>query len=259
MVFKEFKGTMSVTNRLIFELLHDQSLKKADMLWSISYATKKGIDKYFPVRKSRDVFVGFFINTQIFKRKQISSSEKENLSLRFNLHHKTLLFVGTLEPRKNLKYLLSLMPELAIQGYNLLVVGAKGWGNTDIKQIVDSPGYPRESVVFAGFLTSEELVSIYNLASVYVSTSHNEGFGMPQLEAMACGCPVVSPHNSAMIEVVEGAGETVKSWDAQDWINTINQVYTNREYYIQAGFQRVETYKVGHVIKNLTHYIEQHL
>lgn len=110
-------------------------------------------------------------------------------------------------------------------------------------------------MVFAGFLSTEELIKIYNMASVYVSTSSNEGFGMPQLEAMACGCPVVSPHNSAMIEVVEGAGETVKTWEKQDWLEKINQVYQNRDFYINAGFKRVMEYKKELVVKRLTHYI----
>jgi glycosyltransferase involved in cell wall biosynthesis len=79
---------------------------------------------------------------------------------------------------------------------------------------------------------------------------------MPQLEAMACGCPVVSPHNSAMIEVVYGAGETVKSWNANDWINTINMVYNNREKYILAGLNRVKKYEREDIIKDLTIYME---
>jgi glycosyltransferase involved in cell wall biosynthesis len=78
---------------------------------------------------------------------------------------------------------------------------------------------------------------------------------MPQLEAMACGCPVVSPHNSAMVEVVEGAGETVKTWDEADWLKTITYVDQNREDYIAKGFKRVAAYKRETVIRNLIDYI----
>lgn len=259
MVFKEYKETMSGANKLFFQLLHDKSLNKADMLWCNSHYTKAGIEKYFPNRKCRNVFTGFFINTQVFKRNPISKIEREYIYQKFNLNDKFLLFVGTREPRKNLEFLLSLMPALAAQGYYLLVIGAKGWGDSEIKTMINSPGFPRKQVVFAGFLTSVELVKLYNLASVYVSTSWNEGFGMPQLEAMACGCPVVSPHNSAMIEVVEGAGETVKTWEEQEWISAINKVFNNREEYIKTGLQRVKDYQTEKVIKNLTYYLEQHL
>lgn len=259
LVFKEHKETMSGMNKLFFQLLHDRSISKADLIWSNSYYTKQGINRYFPLRRCEEIFVGFFINKKLFRKIPISIDEKDRLYHKLKIKDKLLLFVGTLEPRKNLSFLLSLMPKLATQGYTLLVVGAKGWGNSHIKNIFDSKDFPHKQVIFAGFLTSEELVILYNLASIYVSCSLNEGFGMPQLEAMACGCPVVSPHNSAMIEVVEGAGETVKTWEQQDWIDTINLVYNNREKYIKAGFKRIEEYKINTVISNLIRYMERHM
>ena len=258
-VYKEHKETMSLATRLYFKLLHDKSVCQADMLWFNSIYTQNSIEKYFPNRKCQKGYVGFFINTDVFKTIQVSLDEQKYIYQKYNLHNKFLLFVGSLEPRKNLQFLLRLMPALALQGYRLLVVGAKGWGKTDIRNIIDAEEFPKANVVFAGFISTEELVKIYNLASVYVSTSKNEGFGMPQLEAMACGCPVVSPHNSAMIEVVEGAGETVKSWDEHDWIDTINKVYEERIKYIQAGYKRVNKYKREYIVKSLTDYININL
>ncbi|WP_026464819.1 glycosyltransferase family 4 protein [Adhaeribacter aquaticus] len=255
MVYKEHKETMSLANRVYFDLFHDISIKNANFLWSNSTFTKEGIIKYFPERKCKDIFSGFFINTSIFKKDEINSEEKAEICLKHNLNDKFLLFVGTLEPRKNLTFLLSLMPQLALLGFDLLIVGANGWGETKIKNVVEAEGFPKEKVKFAGFLTTDELIKIFNVASVYVSTSLNEGFGMPQLEAMACGCPVVSPHNSAMVEVVAGAGETVSSWDKVDWVKTINKVYLNRDSYIEAGFKRVEEYNREYVIRKLQSYL----
>lgn len=257
-VFKQFKHTMSLGNRLLSEMFYDKSIKKADMLWAISHYTKSEIENYFPKRKCKDIFVGLSINDHIFRKLEVSDEEKKALLKQFNIGEKLILFVGTLEPRKNLSFLLSLMPELAKQGYSLLVVGAKGWGTTHIKQIVEEPNFPSESVFFAGFITTDQLIKIYNIASIYVSTSQNEGFGLPQLEAMACGCPVVSPHNSAMIEVVEGAGETVKTWNTHDWVETINKVFNNREHYVQAGLLKAEDNKWDKIITRLTTYIYYH-
>jgi len=256
MVFKQFKNTMSFINRSLFELLHDRSINKADLLWANSDYTKKGIEAFFPDRKCKTVFTGFFINTTIFKRTSLTPVKKQELMAKYNLAGKFIIFVGTLEPRKNLSFLLSLMPELATSGFNLLVIGAKGWGETSIKDVITAPGYPENNVTFAGFVSSEDLVKLYAIASVYVSTSLNEGFGMPQLEAMACGCPVISPHNSAMIEVVAGAGETVKSWNKEDWIQTIQKVCSNPNGYIQAGFDRVRSYERQAVLQRLTDYIQ---
>jgi len=255
MVFKQFKNTMSFINRVLFELLHDQSINNADLLWANSAYTKKGIEDSFPDRKCKSVFTGFFINTTIFKCTSLTPAKKQDLRSKYNLAGKFIIFVGTLEPRKNLSFLLSLMPELATFGFSLLVVGAKGWGETSIKDVVTAPGYPKNNVTFAGFVSTEDLVKLYAIATVYVSTSLNEGFGMPQLEAMACGCPVVSAHNSAMIEVVEGAGETVKTWNKEDWIQTIINVSLNSSDYIQAGFNRVKSYEQQDVIARLNAYI----
>ncbi len=254
-VFKQYKHTMQGANRLFFEFLYDQSINKADMLWAISDYTRLELEKYFPKRKCRNIFVGLSINQEIFKRIPVTEEEKQRLLDKFGLTGKFILFVGTLEPRKNLPFLLSLMPELAKDGYNLLIVGAKGWGKTHIKELIETPGYPKGNVVFAGFVATDELVKLYNIASIYVSTSRNEGFGLPQMEAMACGCPVVSPHNSAMIEVVEGAGETVNTWNHQHWIDTINKVYADRNHYVEAGLKRVREQSWSAIINRLADYI----
>ena len=103
-----------------------------------------------------------------------------------------LFFVGSFQPRKNLPFLLSLMPDLYKKGLQLLVVGGKGWKNTSISEIINSPGFPSEAVVFAKFVTNEQLADLYKIAECFVSTSLNEGFGLPQLEALKCGCPVVT-------------------------------------------------------------------
>jgi glycosyltransferase involved in cell wall biosynthesis len=94
-------------------------------------------------------------------------------------------------------------------------------------------------------------VRLYNLAALYVSTSLNEGFGLPQLEAMNCGCPVVSPHNSAMVEVVEGAGMTVEGWDLGAWYDTILSVYNNSEYYRNLGLQRAKQYEWPAIVHSI--------
>lgn len=257
MVYKEYKETMAGGNRFIFNLLHNRTINKADLLWANSNYTTSRIQHYYPQRKCKRIFTGFFINSAIFRPVKVTPEEVKRLMMKYSLQQKFILFVGTLEPRKNLVFLLSLMPELAALGYSLLVIGAKGWGNTAIKTMVAEAHFPRDKVVFAGFVPTDELIKIYNIAFIYVSTSLNEGFGMPQLEAMACGCPVVAPHNSAMIEVVEGAGATVKNWNKKEWIRTIEHVAGNRAHYIEAGFARVTSYEQNAVLQSLSTYINE--
>lgn len=220
----EYKQTMTWSNRLLNWFIFKYAIKNADFLWANSNYTKTKINQYFPKRKSQNIFVGCSVDREVYHSIQISKEEKESIKLKYNLTaDKFILFVGSLEPRKNLTYLLSLMPELSKHNIQLLVVGGKGWKNTNIKRIIDSSESIKKSTVFAGYVTNEELVQLYNIADCYVSTSINEGFGMPQLEAMLCGCPVVTSHNSAMIEVVSGRGITVKGWDKSIWVESIIQ------------------------------------
>ena len=139
---------------------------------------------------------------------------------------------------------------------SLVVVGARKWGKTDIKDIINLEGYPKNDVIFTDFVSEEELRILYNNALCYVSTSLNEGFGLPQAEAMKCECPVVSPYNSAMIEVVDGAGVTVKEWDEDTWVNSILSTIKNRKAIIKKQNERIKNYswdkvaqKVYNVIK----------
>lgn len=249
MIFKQFPETMSGTNRWINWLLHDRSFAKADLIWAVSQYTRKQIEIYFPYRKCRSIMVGSAVDSELFHPLVVNDDEKAVLQKKYDLREKTLLFVGTLEPRKNLKFLLSLMPKLAERKYDLLVVGAQGWG----KRLTSAEGGGH--VHFAGFVPTHDLVKLYQLVTLYVSTSLNEGFGLPQLEAMSCGCPVVCPRHSAIEEVVASAGETVMGWDQENWIEAIETVASNPTKYKELGMLRAAQYRWENVIKDLVNYI----
>ena len=168
------------------------------------------------------------------------------------------MFVGTIEPRKNLSFLLHIMPEIYKRtGYKLLIVGAKGWQSSNLSSIINASDYPREAVCFTQYIGSEELIVLYNLANLYISTALNEGFGMPQLEAMACGCPVVSPHNSAMIEVVEKRGLTIKGWDKKNWVNQICGLLEDMKKIEAMKNPDISEYNWQDIIERVRHYIEE--
>ena len=254
MVYKHLPKTMSATNWWINFFLHDRSIRQADLLWAVSEYTKREINFFFPSRRSDSILVGSSVDKSVFHPTIVPKEKKEQLLARYDLQEKFILFVGTQEPRKNISFLISLAPALVQHGYSLLIVGTQGWGNEPL-QPENSVGESAH-IRFSGFIPNEELAQLYRLAAVYVSTALNEGFGLPQLEAMCCGCPVVSPHNSAMIEVVEGAGETVQGWNVEEWIAVILQVATNREYYASRGFERAKIYNWESVISKMTKYVD---
>lgn len=255
-VSHDYKKTMKFFNWFISSIVTNYSIKNADYLWCISDYTKNLLLQYYPKRKCNDIFVGCAPDPFI---KKISNPEVlEETKKQLNLPDNYILFVGSLEPRKNLKFLLQVFKEYVKNNssLHLVIVGAKGWGKTDIAEIINSNNYPKEYVLFTGFISEEQLRAVYNLASIYVSTSLNEGFGLPQVEAMNCDIPVISPHNSAMIEVVDGAGVTVKTWNIEDWCNAIDNVIENRETIIKQQNIRREVYKWENIITKFYDYIK---
>lgn len=242
LVAKEHRATMALLNRLYSDLMFDRSIRGADLLLAISRYTAEAVKTRYPDRRSQLIEVGCAVDRSVFMPLALSVGERCDIAAKYGVKMPFLLFVGTLEPRKNIDFMLKLAPYLAADGFHLLVVGAQGWGTSRVAATVRAPGFPSEAVSFAGYVPTSDLVLLYNAAAGYISTSLNEGFGLPQLEAMQCGCPVVSPHNSAMIEVVEGAGITVKGWQHRDWCAAIKTMADNHAYYQKSGFERANHY-----------------
>jgi glycosyltransferase involved in cell wall biosynthesis len=126
------------------------------------------------------------------------------------LPQRFILFLGTLEPRKNLTTLIDAFHQskLSRQGIKLVIAGGKGWYYQQIFRRVEVLNLTND-VIFTGFVPDEELPLWYNAATLFVYPSIYEGFGMPLLEAMACGTPVIASNVSCMPEVVGQSGVLV--------------------------------------------------
>ncbi len=128
-----------------------------------------------------------------------------------------ILFVGVIEPRKNLDGLLEafgILKSRQTLPHKLVVVGRRGWLWEGIMQRAErSP--VRDDTIFPGFVPEAELATLYSAAQMFVFPSHYEGFGLPVLEAMACGTPVVASRASSLPEVVGDAGLQVDPDDSE--------------------------------------------
>ncbi len=137
---------------------------------------------------------------------------------RYQLPDRFILSVSTLEPRKNLTGLIAAFNQLAAAqpsfaaDLHLVIAGGKGWLYDDIFAAAGASPV-RERIHFAGFVADEDLPGLYSLASVFAFPSHYEGFGIPVLEAMACGTPVVCADNSSLPEIAGDAALLVNSAD----------------------------------------------
>lgn len=170
------------------------NLDRSDMIITGSEYTKREILKYTKFKEDKIVVIYHGIDHNLFKVYQ-------KIELGFDLPSKFILSVGSIEPRKNLLRLLKAYQGLPLEikdEYKLLLVGFSGWENSEIISLIKEL---EEYVQYLGFISDEELAQVYNLATLFVYPSLYEGFGLPVLEAMACGTAVVSSGLSSLPEV----------------------------------------------------------
>lgn len=127
----------------------------------------------------------------------------------YKLPEQFILYVGTIEPRKNLVRLLEAFAAIRREAQiSLVLVGARGWKDQEVFATVERLGL-QQSVTYLGYLPLDSLVAIYNLASILAFPSLYEGCGLPVLEAMACGTPVITSCRGGLIEIAGDAAEFV--------------------------------------------------
>lgn len=161
----------------------------------------------------------------------------------YNLPRGFVLFVGTLEPRKNVPALLHAYARMRQGGgpdVPLLLVGGKGWLYEQIFATIGELGLG-DSVHHLAGVGDAALAQLYHAAGVLALPSHYEGFGLPPLEAMHCGCPVIVSDRASLPEVVGPAGRQLPPDDIDAWAHALEQVLTDsaqRAAMIQAGYQQ---------------------
>ncbi len=147
---------------------------------------------------------------------------------KYKISGKYILYTGTLEPRKNIVGLLeayATLPDPVRAAYSLVLAGGKGWLDDAIEaKLAQLSGLP---IIRTGYIPDEDLPELYRGASLFVYPSHYEGFGMPPLEAMASGVPVITSNNSSLPEVVGNAGIMVDSNDTSALTTAIEDVLAN--------------------------------
>ena len=155
-----------------------------------------------------------------------------------------ILFVGVIEPRKNLAGLIeafAILKSRQTLPHKLLVVGRRGWLWEGIVERAERSPVSQD-IVFAGFVPEEDLPTLYSAAQIFAFPSHYEGFGLPVLEAMACGTPVVASRASSLPEVVGDAGLQVDPDDPEQLAAALELLALNpnvRDDMRRRGLERV--------------------
>jgi glycosyltransferase involved in cell wall biosynthesis len=211
LVWKIAGDTMHWINRLAERVLMPRAIRLADRIVAVSRSTATGLATYFPasIDKTEVVYLG------AAKFPESSIAAEEVLGT-LEIDRPYFLFVGTLEPRKNLQRLLeayiALQPEQRARML-FVIAGGKGWGNQDLAGMIKAADLGA-SVRLTGYVSEERLAILYKHASFLVMPSIYEGFGLPLLEAMSLGTPVMTSSTSSLPEVAGEAGHLVDPEDA---------------------------------------------
>lgn len=194
-----------------------RSLRRADIVIAVSASTARDITELFGVPASRIEVVPHGVSS-VFK--PMSSEDLAGARARLALPERFILFVGTIQPRKNLVTLLEAWAMMRDRP-DLVIVGGWGWLYEPIKERLGRLG---GGVHHLDSLDPADLPAVYNLARVLAHPAWYEGFGLPPLEAMACGTPVVVSDRSSLPELVEEAGLVVAADDADAWRKALEKV-----------------------------------
>ncbi len=195
------------------------SARRASRIVTISEQSKRDIVRCLHVVPEK-VTVTYLAASPRFK--PVSAQAVRSVRQRYRLDS-FILTVGTLEPRKNLSRLLEAYALLEETPYQLVHAGPQGWLFDDVLAQVDRLGL-RDKVRFLGYVPLDDLVGLYNAASVFVYPSLYEGFGIPILEAMGCGCPVITSNVSAIPEVAGDAAQLIDPYNVAELASAIRRV-----------------------------------
>ncbi|MBW1781127.1 MAG: glycosyltransferase family 4 protein [Deltaproteobacteria bacterium] len=177
------------------------SLKRADALLAVSQYTRQEIVKTFGLDERRIRVIHNGVDMVADK----SENARRVLEREYNIKGGYILFVSTIEPRKNLISLVKAYEVLKEKYFieeSLVVVGKRGWGCKKTFNYIERSKF-RNSITFTGFVPKHHLPFFYTHANLFVYPSLMEGFGIPPLEAMQCGCPTLTSNTSSLPEVVQ--------------------------------------------------------
>lgn len=204
LTFYRYPKTFTNKSRKIKQMLTPISINRASAIIAVSESTKKDILEYFPQAEGKVKVI--YPGKPDFKKIE-DKTYIEYVKKIYGIEGNYILSVGTLEPRKNIISLLKAFVKVhrKIKDMKLVLVGSKGWLYEEVFTKVNNMEI-RDNIVYTGYVEQQHMSVLYSGAEVFVYPSIYEGFGLPPLEAMSCGVPVVVSNTSSLPEVVGGAG-----------------------------------------------------
>lgn len=222
------------------------SVQKADVIVAVSRYSKKTLCDHFQVDPKKIIVAHLAADQSLYYPRSVD--EIAAVKGKYGIFGKYMLFVSTLEPRKNVEGLISayrMLPPKLRNEVSLVLVGGRGWRDEDIRTAITEARIAGDRVVLPGYVATEDLPALYSGAESFVFPSHYEGFGLPILEAMSCGTPVITANNSSLPEAAGKAALYVDANNHEHISHAMRQLLTDqglRKKYREAGLKQAHTF-----------------
>ncbi len=223
-----------------------QYLQKASVVLAVSHSTARELSTYTNILNSRISVTHEGID-EVFQPVAVSQADRKDIASKLGIHKPFLMYTGGCDSRKNLFRLLKAYSRLPVSlrsKYQIVFVGRLSESEIhEICQDANSVGLPFHDLVFSGHVSDAELVRLYNLCEVFVFPSWHEGFGLPVVEAMACGAVVISSSASSLSEIVERKDMLFDPFDVEGMSRALERALTDEVFREQArayGLQRAK-------------------
>jgi glycosyltransferase involved in cell wall biosynthesis len=220
--------THSTRYEMIFKMEIAHALKYASGIIADSNSTKQDLVKHFHLEPSRVVVIYPGYDNKLFSP-VTDEALIERVMHKYEINEKYILFIGVIVPRKNIERLIKayrLLKKKGLIKHKLVIAGPKGWLYEGIYKLVHDLELDGD-IIFTGYVSDEDLPVLLSNAEVFVCPSLYEGFGIPPLESMACGTPVVVSTASSLPEVVGDAGITVDPYNVEAIAEAIHSVISD--------------------------------
>jgi len=205
-----------------------RSIRKSDAIIAVSENTKKDIIKFYNVSDEK-IHVIYEAADEVFRPRDLNVEQKTGLISKYDLPENFILYVGAIENRKNIMGILKIgdILQKLKKDIRIVLIGGPGFGFQQICQEIKK----RKNIYWLNYVENKDLPYIYNLAKIFLFPSFYEGFGLPPLEAMQSGVPVLASNTSSLPEVVGEGGMMHDPKDYEGFVKDIIKLLKDKNFY----------------------------
>ncbi|PIR94337.1 hypothetical protein COT97_01855 [Candidatus Falkowbacteria bacterium CG10_big_fil_rev_8_21_14_0_10_39_11] len=216
--FELFPHFFSCKRQLWHKIINPQKLfSQASKIIAVSNNTKTDLINSYTLNQEKITVIHSGLSST-FNRLDLSDPGKERIRQKYKLPSKFFLYLGTLEPRKNIESLIqafNIYKQDHHSSTDLVIAGTPGWKYRSIYQAAKQSNFSNK-IHFIDYVDDHDKIYLYNLAEKFIFPSYYEGFGFPPLEALACGTPVISSHTSSLPEILQTHATYIDPYNIND-------------------------------------------